>query len=113
MATPTTGTLNVIGSAGGMAPFPTSVYADPDEAGSTWATGSGNWTEGRWAFQLIDNATGQVYDRNDATWAAGAWQPVGSGTGGVAGYPTDDVPAPSSTSYLGLSAGGQFIVLET
>ena len=62
MATPTTGTLNVVGSGGGMAPFPTSVYADPDEAGSTWATGSGVWSEGRWAFQLIDNATGQVYD---------------------------------------------------
>lgn len=62
MATPTTGTLNVIGSSGGMAPFPTSVYADIEGAGSTWATGSGNWTEGRWAFQLIDNATGQVYD---------------------------------------------------
>lgn len=76
MATPTTGTLNVIGSAGGMAPFPTSVYADPDEAGSTWA--------------------------------AGAWQPVGSGDGSVAGYSTD-----GAISYLSLSAGGQFIVLET
>lgn len=62
MATPTTGSLNVIGSSGGMAPFPTSVYADPDEAGSTWATGSGGWEEGRWAFQLIDDGTDEVYD---------------------------------------------------
>lgn len=62
MATPTTGSLNVIGSAGGMAPFPTSVYADIEGVGSTWATGSGFWAEGRWAFQLMDNATGQVYD---------------------------------------------------
>lgn len=62
MATPTTGSLNVIGSSGGMAPFPTSVYADPEEGGSTWATGSGEWSEGRWAFQLMDNATGKVYD---------------------------------------------------
>lgn len=207
MAAPTTGSLNVVGSAGGMAPFPTSVYADPDEAGSTWATGSGVWSEGRWAFQLIDNATGQVYDsgllfldenvflepdwlnpaifngelrilddgetpanwydidllnaesfadgnirelltldtdtgqpsgsttgwqtnltditglfesingevfdRTDSTWAAGAWQPAGSGTGGVAGYPTEDLPEPTTTSYLGLSAGGSYIVLQT
>ena len=62
MATPTTGNLNVVGSAGGMAPFPTSVYADIEGVGSTWATGSGTWPEGRWAFQLIDDATGQVYD---------------------------------------------------
>lgn len=62
MATPTTGDLVVVGSAGGMAPFPTSVYADIEGVGSTWATGSGNWPEGRWAFQLIDDSTKAIYN---------------------------------------------------
>lgn len=61
MATPTTGTVALVGGTTGMAPFPVHWYADIEGGGSTWATGSGEWPEGRWELQVIDNGTGDVY----------------------------------------------------
>lgn len=59
---PTIGNLKLVHTSGGMLPFPTSCYADILEEGSTWTTGSGDWAEGRWAFQLMVRATHTVYD---------------------------------------------------
>ena len=58
---PVTGSVSLVGGTSGMAPFPVHWYADIEGGGSTWATGSGEWVEGRWEFQLIDNGTGEVY----------------------------------------------------
>lgn len=59
---PVVGELALIGESGGMAPFGTHVYADIEADGSLWATGTGAWPEGRWAFQLIDEDANTIYD---------------------------------------------------
>ena len=59
---PVTGAVNVVGGTSGMAPFPVHWYADIEAAGSTWNTGSGDWSEGRSQLRVIDNGTGEVYE---------------------------------------------------
>jgi hypothetical protein len=60
---PVTGELALIGASGGQAPHPCHVYADIEKVGTTWSTGTtGSWSEGRWAFQLIDESSNTIYD---------------------------------------------------
>ena len=67
MAAPTPGTITVTGIAGGMAPHGLHWSANCEVV--PWATGSGEWCEGRWHFQCIDVATGTIYadDTQDVT----------------------------------------------